>query len=102
MSDCEREMTLEEWCNKLPKFHLVNKQLKELKDTLTTQTEPVAKLQCSDGFCCPVMDDCEQLKWLAGDKERLASALREIYNIRGEDEEIAKIVNEALDQGCAT
>jgi len=30
MSETKREMTLEEWCAKLPEHHLVNKQLKEL------------------------------------------------------------------------
>jgi len=30
MNNTQREMTLEEWCSKLPDFHLVNKQLKEL------------------------------------------------------------------------
>jgi len=27
-----REMTLDEWCEQLPASHLVNKQLKELKE----------------------------------------------------------------------
>lgn len=30
MSHEDREMTLEEWCGKLPNSHLVNRQLKEL------------------------------------------------------------------------
>jgi len=28
----QREMTLDEWCKKLPDFHLVNEQLKALKE----------------------------------------------------------------------
>jgi len=46
----DREMTLEEWCNKLPEFHLVNKQLRELKAPLIAQTEPVAEVPCSTGL----------------------------------------------------
>ncbi len=29
--DAEREMTLDEWCAKLPEFHAVNRQLRALK-----------------------------------------------------------------------
>ena len=27
-----REMTLEEWCEKVPSIHLINREFKELKD----------------------------------------------------------------------
>lgn len=33
MMNAQREMTLEEWCAQLPDFHLVNRQLRELKST---------------------------------------------------------------------
>ena len=66
----------------------------DLKDGLQVGT--------SDGLSCPTMEDCQYVQWVAGDKTLLAAALKEIYNIRGEDEEIAKIVNDALDRGNAT
>jgi hypothetical protein len=42
MPECvQREMTLKEWCNKLPDFHLVNKELKILlkRDEILTALE---------------------------------------------------------------
>ena len=53
------------------------------------------------GLSCPIMEDCEFVSWLTGDKNILTAALNEIYNIRGEDKEIARIVNEALEAGQA-
>jgi hypothetical protein len=74
---------------------------KELKHDLKAQTEPVAEVPCSDGLACPTMEDCQYVQWLASDKQILSSALKEIYNIRGEDDDLAKIINEALDRGSA-
>jgi len=31
----QREMTLDEWCSKLPESHLVNKELRQLKSRAT-------------------------------------------------------------------
>ena len=31
----EREQTLKEWCNKLPEFHRVNRELKKLQEIIT-------------------------------------------------------------------
>ena len=55
----------------------------------------------SDGLSCPTMEECTYVDWLKNDKKIMAEALREIYNIRGEDKDIAKIVNAALDRGSA-
>ena len=68
----------------------------------TSERDSVLQVGTSGGLSCPTMEDCQYVQWLAGDKALLAAALKEIYNIRGEDEEIAKIVNEALDRGSAT
>ena len=59
------------------------------------------KSKLNGGLACPIMEDCQYVQWLASDKQILSEALKEIYNIRGEDEELAKIINEALDQGSA-
>ena len=66
----EREMTLEEWCNELPEFHLVNKQLKELKNPLKADKKPVAEVPCSAGLCAElslmldVFNSCIETKTL--------------------------------------
>lgn len=39
-----REMTLDEWCAKLPDFHRVNKELRELKAGAAAERERLAKL----------------------------------------------------------
>jgi hypothetical protein len=69
---------------------------------LMTKTESVVEVPCSDGLSCPLLDECDAVSEAIGDKQILASALREIYNIRGEDKDIDRIVNEALYQACAT
>jgi len=71
---------------------------KECADNETENSKPASVT----GLSCPVMEDCQYVQWLADDKAILSAALREIYNIRGEDEELAKIINEALDKGSAT
>lgn len=38
-NECQREMTLDEWCAKLPSFHLVNRQLQELRAALQPSSE---------------------------------------------------------------
>ena len=35
MTEAQREMTLREWCGKLPDIHLANKQLEALIEALT-------------------------------------------------------------------
>lgn len=35
----EREMTLDEWCDRLPNHHLVNRQLAELKELESRQQQ---------------------------------------------------------------
>ena len=66
------------------------------------KTDGGATVLCSDGLSCPLLDECDAVSEAIGDKQILASALREIYNIRGEDKDIDRIVNEVLDQVCAT
>jgi hypothetical protein len=46
---------------------------------------------------CPIMEECQYVDWLRDDKNVLAAALREIYGTRGEDKEIADIINKALE-----
>lgn len=55
----------------------------------------------SSGLDCPIMEECQYVDWGKRDKDIMADALREICNIRGEDKDIERIVNEALDRGCA-
>jgi len=54
------------------------------------------------GLSCPIMEECQYVSWQRRDKQIMADALREIYNIRGEDKDIERIVNAALRWGCAT
>lgn len=47
----EREMTLDEWCDRLPNHHLVNRQLAELKELESRQQQwiPVEEIiRCLD------------------------------------------------------
>lgn len=74
------------------------KDLKPLK----SKTDDGAEVPCSGGLSCPLLDECDAISEAIGDKQILASALREIYNIRGEDKDIDRIVNEALLEACAT
>jgi hypothetical protein len=41
-----------------------------------------------------------QLEWVLRDKRILADALKEIYAIRGEDEEIKRIIERAMREAC--
>ena len=81
---------------------LISKERDELKQTLTEKPDAGATLACSDGLSCPLLDECDAVSEAIGDKQVLASALREIYNIRGEDKDIDRIVNAALQEACAT
>lgn len=102
-------MTLNEWLLSLPKeeqamlaedkWMLANRAWEA---ALKSKPDAVAKLACSDGLSCPLLDECDAVSEAIGDKQILASALREIYNIRGEDKDIDRIVNEALHEACAT
>ena len=68
---------------------------------LKAHADPVAEVPCGAGLDCPIMEECQYVDWQKRDKDIMADALREIYNIRGEDKDIERIVNEALDRGCA-
>ena len=78
--------------------YCIKHETSEACDCIKLEASAVA---LSDGLACPTMEDCQYVQWLAGDKQILAEALKEIYSIRGEDEDLAKIINEALDRGSA-
>jgi hypothetical protein len=67
MSD-DREMTLDEWVNKLPDFHLANKEYRRLNDEIEAKDKQIAKLADNliDAACdlssCPNMEFKEYMK----------------------------------------
>lgn len=50
--DAEREMTLQEWCDKLPKCHLVNKELVKLEEKAEATDSPNVGVSNSSILLC--------------------------------------------------
>jgi hypothetical protein len=48
MSDEQREMTLEEWCDRLPASHRVNRELQDLKQREAELVEALEELEDKD------------------------------------------------------
>jgi len=46
--DAQREMTLDEWVRKLPRYHLASIEYKTLKDKLDTAISALKKLRTMD------------------------------------------------------
>ena len=64
MDECnEREMTLEEWCGKLSKFHLVNKEFEALKkEAVSHQTASPSGSTVAPGYAVLMHKMADQLK----------------------------------------
>lgn len=81
----QREMTLDEWCERLPGFHLVNKQLTEIKSQLTASEEKVSALEkqlnSCDGCCVKQFDICEREETCY--KKKLTSSEKERERLMG-------------------
>jgi cell division protein FtsB len=60
MSDEQREMTLEEWCDRLPASHRVNRELQDLKQREAELVEALEELEDHDAHRDP-----EQVRTIA-------------------------------------
>lgn len=70
---------------------------KAFMEGMNKNNQPDSNPTLSDGKDC--IETCNAYKELWEDKAHLAEALREIYRIRGEDEEIEILVNVAFIKG---